>query len=132
MATRFCDFNLNGDQLQNLTGERNSNQALAVVLPSPEHKTLAHYFAEINRAQAQLASLNAEESDLEFFNFGPEDFDENPSQFEAFYMALSDWRNNRAQTSPMSAPQAPQGGQEVVQTKEQAEPDSHSSGTPTV
>lgn len=123
MAFRFSDCNLVGETLHSQIGEVNSNQAIALSLPVPEHKSLAHYFEQINKVQSSLHQHDVDETDEDFFDFGPEDFDDNPSAAEALYLGLSAWREQRAQISPKSeseSSQTPQGVNEVKPNKEEA------------
>lgn len=96
MAIRLSDYNLDGEYSQIHSGELHSHQAVSVCLPVPEHRSLSYYYDQINKLQASLVQKNVDESDEDFFDFGEEDFDDNPSGAEALFDALSAWRAQRA------------------------------------
>lgn len=92
MATRFQDFNLNGEEKQTLTGEVNSGYQLYVQMPLPEHKALSWHLAKIDQARLALAQEGVEETDEDFFDFGEDEFTEPPSPSESLASDFNDWK----------------------------------------
>lgn len=122
MAIRNSDFNLDGEMLHSLpTGELHSKQAISVPLPAPEHRTLAYYFEQIDKYKASLLSNNVDESDEDFFDFGEEDFDENPTRAEALFESLNTWRHNRENKPSETVLDGETAPKEVVPHKEEAQ-----------
>ena len=114
MSIRFCDYNLSGETISHLLGERNSGISPVAHLPMPEHKALALHFAQIEKARAELQQYQADETDEDFFDFGPEDFDSNPSQAEALYEQLSAWRELQAQRGSNQLTEPAVGGETAI------------------
>lgn len=127
MAIRFCDYNLDGEYLHSSpVGELHSKQAITVTLPAPEHRSLAYYYDQIDKYKASLAAQNVDESDEDFFDFGEEDFDDNPSGAEALFEQLSAWREARANKASEPAKSGETPLNEVVPLKEEAQASSSS------
>lgn len=114
MSIRFCDYNLSGETISHLLGERNSGISPVAHLPMPEHKALTMHLAQIDRARAELQQYNADETDEEFFDFGPEDFDNNPSHAEYLYQQLCSWREQHAPNGSNQPSEPAVGGETAI------------------
>lgn len=115
MAIRYCDFNLNGELFLTPLGEFNSNIKLYEHMPMPEHKALKLHFQQIDIARQALAQEQVEESDDIFFDFGEDDFNDNPTYFEKLFESYSAWQQNKAVQSSTS-------GADGVKTSDVVEP----------
>lgn len=114
MSIRFCDYNLSGETISHLLGERNSGISPVAHLPMPEHKALSMHLAQIDKARAELLQYQADETDEEFFDFGPEDFDDNPSRAELLYQQLSSWRALHANEGSKQPSEPAFGGETAI------------------
>lgn len=121
MAVRLSDYNLDGEYLHSLpNGELHSKQAIAVSLPAPEHRALDFYYQQIDQYKKSLLAQDVDETDEDFFDFGEEDFDDNPTRAEALFESLCTWRQNRENQPSEPAVGGETAIHEVVPHKEEA------------
>lgn len=120
MATRYCDFNLNGEEYITPLGEFNSNVKLFEHMPMPEHKALKLHFQQIDMARLALAGEQVEESDEEFFDFGEDDFNDNPTYFENLFERYSQWQEQKGLQPSTSGVDGVKASNVVEPSKEEA------------
>lgn len=101
MATRFNDFNSNGEERLLCGRECLSDRPIALSFPSPLRRPLAlRQFEELRRAQSILAQEDGIfETDEEFFDFDMptyEDYSDHLSHFEALSATLEEFANRKA------------------------------------
>lgn len=122
MPTRFSDFNLHGEERLSPLGEVNSGVKLYENMPIPEHKALQLHFQQIDLARAALAAEQVDETDEEFFDFGPDDFEQNQTKFEQIFDDFCQWKYLQAQKAEQGQQEKPAGEEPAGRKEAGSEP----------